>query len=374
MQIGIDGNEANINQKVGIGEYAFKIITGIYNYVSKADLKDLRFKIFLKEKPRNDFVKNNAWWEYVVVKPKTVWTQFGLPLNLYFFNRQINIFFSPTHYAPRFTNIKTVISIMDLSFLRFPDLFKKKDLYQLVNWTRYSVNNASLIFTISEFSKSEIMKYYGIAEEKIIVTYPGYDDKNYKRLFSNDDIKIKSNFSNLGRFILFVGTIQPRKNISNLVKTFDLLKNKHKDLKLVIVGKKGWLYEGIFKNIKSSIYSKDIIILDYVDKNELVWLYNNALVFCLPSLYEGFGIPVIEAMACGCPVVVSNNSSLKEIAYDCAEFINPDDIVSISNGISNIINDEEKRNNLIKKGISRVKLFSWEKAAIKTLDNLIKLV
>jgi len=161
--IGIDGNEANIEKKVGISEYSFEILKNfneLTNSKSKETLKysNIKFQIYLKDKPRPDLPDESENWKYIMVKPRKLWTQLGLPIYLYTHLPRPNIFFSPTHYAPRFSPIKTVISIMDLSFLRFPELFAKKDLYQLVNWTRYSAKNASKVFTISNASKNDIIK------------------------------------------------------------------------------------------------------------------------------------------------------------------------------------------------------------------------
>src|SRR5581483_5659127 len=138
MLIAIDGNEANVERKVGIGEYAFKLLVEF----SKLKKQNIDFSVYLKEPPRQDLPKESNQWDYRIIQPKKLWTQIGLPLDLYRHRPRPTLFFTPTHYAPRFSPIPTVISVMDLSYLYFPELFKKSDLYQLHNWTRYSVNKA----------------------------------------------------------------------------------------------------------------------------------------------------------------------------------------------------------------------------------------
>lgn len=171
MIIGVDGNEANVDRRVGIGEYAFELLRRFSDFRFK--IKDLRFVIYLKTDPREDMPEEGKNWQYRVVGPKKLWTQIGLPLDLFLHKPRPDVFFTPTHYAPRFSPIPTVISIMDLSFVHYPQLFRKSDLYQLKNWTTYSAKKASKIFTISNSSKDDIIKIYQVPEDKVVVTYPG---------------------------------------------------------------------------------------------------------------------------------------------------------------------------------------------------------
>ena len=177
------------------------------------------------------------------------------------------------------------------------------------------------------------------------------------------------------KFLLFVGTIQPRKNILALVKAFqELKKNKrNRDLQLIIVGKHGWLYKEIIKEINKFSINKDIILSDYISDDVLVKLYQSALGFILPSFYEGFGLPVIEAMACGCPVAVSNRSSLPEIAGEAGLIFNPDDIHDIMAKLELLISNGQERNQYIKKGLLHVKKFDWRNCAETTLQVLLNI-
>lgn len=372
MVIGIDGNEANVEEKVGVSEYAYELLWQFY----KKQVSSIKYQVYLKDKPRNDLPDENDEWKYRVVGPRKLWTQIGLPLDLYFHRPRPDIFFTPTHYAPRFCPTPSVVSIMDLSYVHFPQMFRGSDLYQLKNWTSYSVRNAQRILTISEASKNDIIEYYHLKSKKVVVTYPGIKVNPSASLRARSQMsKVKSANQNLkgkygieGEYILFVGTLQPRKNVARLIEAFSQLSSK--SLTLVIVGKKGWLYEEILAAPKKFGIEGKIKFLDYVPDEDLPSLYQNALCFVLPSLYEGFGLPVLEAMSHGCPVVTSNVSSLPEAAGEAAVYVDPESVKSIKEGIEKVVKDKTLRENLIKKGYEQVKKFSWEKCALETLKVL----
>lgn len=360
MNIAIDGNEANIDKRVGIGEYAFQLLRTISN-----NYKNHNFTVYLKQNPLSHMPPQTLNWKYKIIGPKVLWTQVALPLRL--FSQNHDLIFSPSHYGPRFTLIPSVISVMDLSYIHYPSLFKKSDLVQLTNWTAYSVKNAKSILTISNFSKKEIVDYYKVAEDKVFVTYPGYKKDIFHTNYTSVQVNgIKKKYG-LNKYILFVGTIQPRKNITRLLFAFEKLSKSFPDLKLVLVGKKGWLFEDIFTKIED--LKNRVLYLDYLDDKSLAKLYKGAQAFILPSLYEGFGITVIEAMASGCPVVISNGSSLKEIGGTSAIYIDPLSVDSISSGIINILNmPEAEKKQIIKEGLERIKTYSWEKCAKDTIE------
>lgn len=256
MLIGIDGNEANIEKRVGIGEYAFELLSQF----EKAQNPKLKFRIYLKNKPLSHMPQERVGWEYKVVGPKKMWTQFALPINLFLNFSKPDVFFSPSHYAPRFSPVPTAISIMDLSYIHFPELFTKHDLYQLVNWTKYSAHNAKKIFTISNFSRDDIIKTYQKKPEDVVTTYLGI-----KPTLNMENTQKKVAVE--GKYILFVGTLQPRKNIVRLVEAFSQIKDKA--VKLVIVGKKGWQYEEILASPEKFGVSKRVQFLDFVSDENL---------------------------------------------------------------------------------------------------------
>lgn len=373
MIIGIDGNEANVDKKVGISEFAFQLLICFAKY----QISNVKFHIYLKNSPRDELPRESGNWKYKIVKPKKLWTQIGLPISLYTEKPRPDVFFSPTHYAPRLSPSPTVISIMDLAYIHYPQMFKKSDLYQLKHWTEYSVRNAKRVVTISTSTKSDIIKQYDIASDKVIVVYPGI--KNVASIkhqaLSMNELKEKYNVS--GKFILFVGTLQPRKNIERLVEAFKIVASSKenavegkKDLTLVIIGKKGWLYEDMLAAPKKFEVEDRVKFLEFVPDEDLPSFYKVAECFVLPSLYEGFGLPVLEAMKYGCPVIASNISSLPEVGGAAALYVDPYNIGDITKKIESVLDNPSQRKKMIEEGYKQVKKFSWEKSAEKVLDVL----
>lgn len=393
MLIGMDGNEANVEKRVGVGEYSFELLKQFKEYqISSFDFaqdKNIKFQIYLKDKPREDLPEESARWKYRIVGPSKLWTQIGLPFDLYFHKQRPDVFFTPSHYAPRFSPIPTVISIMDLSYIHFPDLFKKSDLYQLKNWTAYSVKKAKKIFTISKSSKNDIIKVYRVSEDKVVVTYPGIKVKSQmlkiKSAIQNSKL-LKERYNIEGKYILFVGTLQPRKNIVRLIEAFGRIHPRSAPQtqhhlgggrmdspevnSLIIVGKKGWMYEDILKAPKKFGIEDRVRFLDFVSDEDLALFYKNALCFVLCSLYEGFGLPVLEAMKYGCPVITSNVSSLPEAGGDAAIYVDPENVDDIASKMKLLMTNEKLRKEMIKKGYKQIKKFSWEKTARETLKTL----
>lgn len=358
MLVGIDGGDANTKPRVGSGRYGYEIINHLWPLGEE-------YRVYLDKDPVTDMPKAENV-RYHTVWPRTLWTQFGLSLTLALSQPRPDVFFTPTHYAPRFCPMPLVITIFDLSFLKkeFRVFFRTSDLWQLRSWTAYSVKQASHILTISQHSKRDIIEAYGVPEDHVTVTYPGSDP-----IFHPGGVipGATPGAESKKPYILFVGTLQPRKNLERLIEAFTILERR--DLHLVIAGKKGWLYDGIFAKARESPAVGRIQFLDYVPEAELLHLFANASVFALPSLYEGFGIPVLNAFAAGVPVVASKVSSLPEIVGDAGVLVDPYDVSAIAAGIEKALNN---RDNLITKGRQRVRKFSWQECAQTTLCVLRK--
>jgi len=374
MIISIDGYEANVEHRVGIGRYAYEILTRMYA-IRKEDLfySHIFFRVYLPQAPRSDMPRETSWWTYHIVKPKKLWTFIGFPFALIRDKPKADVVFSPTHYIPRFVSASRVMSIMDCSYLSYPELFKSKDLHQLVHWTKYAASHAKLIFTISEFSRNAIIKAYNVNPKMVNMTYPGVSmESKVIPIKSGQKSKEFEKYNISKYYILSVGTIQPRKNYERLIEAFSLFLKQNKQrfgvVDLVIVGKKGWLYEEILKAPEQFGVSDRVKFLEFVPDEDLQVLYEKAAAFALPSLYEGFGLPVLEAMARGCPVVVSNVSSLPEIAGDAGIYIDPEDVTSIAKGLETALEEtKEERKRRVEAGLHQAAKFTWEKAAQQTL-------
>lgn len=376
MVIAIDGYEANVRNRVGIGRYAFQILTHIYEKLKEQRAKskdEIYIRVYLPDQPLADLPKETEWWKYRIAKPKKFWTFIGLPLALLSDSPKPDVVFSPTHYIPRFIPYPKIMSIMDLSYLSYPEMFKKKDLHKLVYWTRYSASYASRILTISEYSKNAIIRAYRIDSKRIIVVYPGLTMSKASTI-SHQLSAIRSKYGIVEKYILSVGTIQPRKNFERLIAAYaKLINNKeYSDIELVIIGKKGWLYEDILVAPQKYNVVNRVKFLDFVPDSDLPAFYQNALCFALPSLYEGFGLPVLEAMANNCPVVVSNVSSLPEIAGKAGIYVDPTSVESIAHGLHIALTQKNSKEgkNRVATGLAQTKKFTWDNAARETLKVL----
>jgi len=381
MKIWIDGYEANIPQRLGSSQVAFELLRSLERIDRKND-----YTILLPSPPLEDLPNERAGWRYKILKPKRLWTRIALPLALYSANIKPDLIFSPTHYVPRFVprKIKRVVTIFDLSFLHFPESFLKKDLWQLKNWTKFSVINGDHIITISKFSKDDIVKQYGLARQKITVAYPGYDEKEFRVQSSEFRVKaVKEKYKIGDNYIIYIGTIQPRKNLVRLMKAFGsaihlegakvhlrgVRERSRNELELVIVGKtkgegrQGWMYEDILQTPQNLGIKDRVKFLGFVPTEDLPLLLSGALAFIQPSLWEGFGIPVVEAMATGVPVIVSNASSLPEVVGKAGLLVDPYSIDQIEQAIRTIVADKKLQQKYSKEGIAQAKKFSWDKMA-----------
>jgi len=369
MKIGVNGYEAVIPRfgydkntglplRVGSAEFAFRLIKEF------AKNNDHNFFIYTPVEPSKDLPRETNSFKYIVFKSKKLWTMLGLSKKIYKDKNNLDVFFSPTHYLPLFSVVPSVVSIFDLSYLKYPELFKKKDLYQLKIWGRYSIKRAKAVITISESSKNAIIEEYKLASDKVHVVYPGIKELINNREINMTDLQKKYGIKK--NFILFVGTIQPRKNIARMVEAISQIP----ELELIVVGKKGWQYEGILDSPRKFGVENRVKFLEFVPDEELSELYKNAICFVLPSLYEGFGLPILEAMKYGCPVVTSNTSSLPEAGGDAALYFDPEDSSDIAEKIKKLLSDDKLREDMIEKGYKQAKKFSWEKAAKETLHVL----
>lgn len=277
MIIGIDGNEANVDRKVGVSEFAFELIKQFREHQAS----NIRYRVYLKDAPGAFMPQATESYDYRVFGPGKAWTQWRLPLDLYFHRQRPDIFFTPSHYSPRFSPIPTVVSVMDLSYIHYPELFNKSDLYQLENWTKYSVDKANAVITISRSSQFDIIKEYRIPEKKVHVVYPGIKliSDLEPHVYPMSELNIKYKVSK--NYILFVGTLQPRKNIERLIEAFSKVSNIEKDLQLVIIGKRGWLYEPILKSPEKFGVSERVRFLDFVPDEDLpLFIETQYVLYC----------------------------------------------------------------------------------------------
>jgi glycosyltransferase involved in cell wall biosynthesis len=391
-RIAIDGNEANIAQRVGSNAYAYELLMALEKIT--ANREDIVISILLTDVPLTDLPAERTGWQYVVFGPKALWTQLALPLHLFTHQKEYDVFYTPGHYGPRVSVIPYVSSVMDLAFLYFPKQFKTKDFLQLKEWTRYSVKGAQKIIAISEHTKKDVVEQYHIPLGRVAVAYPGISLANKPSLREKDRVEVFKKLKLKHPFILYVGTLQPRKNLLRLIEAFEALysqrdadKKKNKtsahrfaeykleDLQLVIAGKVGWLAESILDKIHHSPVKDRIILTGYITEKEKIILFQESLCTVLVGLYEGFGIPALEAMAYGSVPIVSSTTSLPEVVGQGGIQVNPLKVKEISTAIQSVLEMPAKeRARLLKKGRQQVKKFNWESSAEVVLQTVLSIV
>lgn len=352
-------------QRTGLENYLTSLITGMSEIGKSNELYLIRH-----EKIRDQLSELTN--EIIIPNfPKILKSPIGLP---YAINKaDLDIIHATAHYfsqiTPFYLNFSTekVLTIHDLIPFIYPTTVNKNTKFWKTTLNLIK-NRIDKIITISNHTKMDCMKYLGIPEEKIRVIYEAADE-----IFKPDKKNREKNQNYLNKkygiefpFILSVGTLEKRKNIPNLLKAFYRLKKTGNDHKLVIAGKMGWKYNKIFNTLEGLDIKKDVIFTGYVPNEDLVKLYNVADLFVFPSIYEGFGLPPLEAMACECPVITSNTSSLPEVVGDAGVLVDPYDDKVMADEMSNILTNDGFKAELSKKSLERAKLFSWKQTAEET--------
>ena len=265
--------------------------------------------------------------------------------------------------------------IHDLSFVHFPQYAHPKDLPYKLKYVPKSVKKAGRIITISENSKKEIMEYYGVSAEKISLVHPAVDTSFFHRKTAAEIAIVRKKYKLPKKYILYAGTIEPRKNINGLLKAYEQLDTKIKGTYgLVLAGGKGWQDNGILDRIDSLQKNGHTIVqTGYVADDDFPAIYSGAELFVFPSFYEGFGIPPLEAMACGVPVISADNSSLPEAVGKAGILIDVEKSADLVAAIKNLLHNDTLRTQYIKAGYKQVQRFTWEKAA-KELHDAVDLL
>ncbi len=288
--------------------------------------------------------------------------------------RCADILFSPSSLIePAFALRKTLLTIHDISPIKCPQFhtLKRRFLFRVL--LRIALKKTSIIFADSEYSRQEIVEYLPEVAQKVVVLYPGLNSERTKtKISAQQRDKVLKKFGITGDFIFYLGVIDPRKNLENLVRAFREISNR--EVRLVLAGQKGWFYEKIFNLVEELNLSNRVLFLGYVSDQEAVVLYQSCKLFACPSLYEGFGFPVLEAMALGAPVLTSNRTSLTEVVDDCAVLVNPESVTDIAQKLEMMLSDKNLLESLRQKGPVQASKFSWEKSAssfISRIDEII---
>ncbi len=361
MKIAIDVREAD-GQKTGKGFFAY----GLVKQLLEQDLKN--HYILYTDKEKSPFAESSnsevrfiagegLKWHWNVLKDlKTL---------------RPDLYLAPTSFiipalAPRW--LKVIIVVHDLVAFMFPRSHAKKAVIIERLTLHWALKKALKVFVVSDNTQNDLIKIFHYPKPLMVKISCAPHALYKEEIKPGESQKVRQKFHLPEKFILGVGTLEPRKNFSALIKAFVILKRKFPEYKLVIVGKKGWKYQDIERSVREFDLEKDVIFTGYMSDEDLHHTYNLAEVFVFPSLYEGFGIPPLEAMASGCPVISSNAASLPEVVGDAGLLIDPNSSHKIADAVASLIENPQLRNTLLEKGFHRSRNFSWEESARKVLE------
>lgn len=358
MTIGIEAERANKKTKTGVEHYAKELI----QHLAQIDQKN-NYILYLQTQPQDWFLKLPKNFEIKVIPFPKFWTQLRLSWEMLL--HPVDVLFVPASTLP-LIHPKSVYTEHDVAWIYFPEIFtwSQRWFHRIFSWLART--SSTKIIAISNSTKTDLIKYYGVATDKIAVIPHGYTQT--ENLPSELSAVVKSQLPE--KYILFLSTLQPRKNLEFLIEAFRELKVEHPELphKLAVVGKPGWKFDSILQKINDN---KDIVVyLGHIKDNERWPVYRGADMFIHPSLYEGFGMWILEAFECGTPVAVSNNSSLPEVGGDGALYFDPTNKTEMKAVMLKILSDPELRKQMVVKGRQQLSKFSWEQCARETLTVL----
>lgn len=361
-----------LKNKSGIGIYTYELakllqknkdieLSGeIFNFLNRNDIsKDIE--------GLNMPIKLCTLFPYGVYR--RIWNMIPINYNK-LFNSNADIYHFFNFIVPPRIKGKVITTIHDMTYVLYPETMDKRNLKRIKDDIVYSVERSDKIITVSESSKRDIIKYLNVPEEKIEIVYNGVHYYEFSGILTKEKrLMVRSKYSLPEKYILYMGTLEPRKNIESILESYYVLKKNYaSEVKLVIAGKKGWLFENIFSVVEKLKLQNDVVFTDYVDELDKAAIYQMASLFVFPSIYEGFGIPVLEAMAASVPVITSNVSSLPEVAGDAAVLVEPKDINSLAESMHKILSDDDFKLELVEKGHIQAKKFTWQSSAEKLYE------
>ncbi|MCL5961550.1 MAG: glycosyltransferase family 4 protein [Chloroflexi bacterium] len=359
MHVGIDASRVTVGQRTGTENYSYSLIRAL----AQVDQSN-RYSLYFRD-VTSAFSHLPASFESRPIPFPRLWTHTRLAWEMA--QNAPEVLFVPAHVVPLVHPRATVVTVHDLGYLYHPDSHTKGARLYLHLSTRFSVHAATKVIAVSQATKRDLVDRYGADSSRIAVVHHGYDDR-FKPVEEASLLETVRNTYGLGaEYLLFLGTIQPRKNLGRLLEAFAMLvKEEGIPHQLVLAGRPGWFYDTICARVRSLGLEDRVVFTGYVPDEHLPALVSGASLLVEPSLHEGFGIPIIEAMACGTPVVAANISALPEIAGEAALLVDPMNVRSIARGIGEALS-AGRQAELREKGLRRVKDFSWVKCARETL-------
>lgn len=324
----------------------------VFNFLRRNQLEDV-----LNQFPP-DSIATNCTMPYGVYR--RIWRALPLPYNVMFPKTDLCHFFN--YIVPPRIQGTVVNTIHDMSYRLFPETLNPANLTRITRDIAYSVNRSQCIVTLSESSKQDILDAFPLDPNQVIIVPPAFEVCECY----TSEVQMRSKFNINGPYILYLGNLEPRKNIERLIRALALLP-RDTDISLVVAGQKGWLFDGIFSTVQQLGLEHRVIFTGYISAEEKSALYRNAALFAFPSLYEGFGIPILEAMSVGTPVLCGNTSSMPEVAGNAAVLVDPLSVEAIADGLYKLLSDKALRAEKIAAGYLQAAKFSWDDSAQKLL-------
>ena len=364
MVVGIDSSRAFRAHKTGVEWYSYHVIRGLAQ-IDHKNRYQLYSDVVLPEAEKT-WLPENFNYRRLRWPIKSLWTQGRLSWEMR--RRPSDVLFVPAHVIPSVHPQKTVNTVHDVGFLDYPEGYSEKQLQYLKWSTRLAIKTCKKIITVSHFTKQALIERFDADADRIFVTHLGYDRERYVPGHGNTEITER--YGIVGPYIFYSGRLEPRKNIETLLKIFELLRTQGIEISLVIAGPLGFKGDTYLEMIKRHPYSQAIRYVGWVSEEDKIGLLQNAFAMIFPSFYEGFGLPLIEAQACGVPVVCSDTTSLPEVGGDGALFFNPRQPEEAAGYIATLSRDLGRRQRLIKKGIENAQRFDWVTTAQQTQEIL----
>jgi len=358
VRIAIDASRCTVARITGTENYAIQLIRALIRLNTSHHLT-----LYFRDQPRSDLFTTSPLVEQRVIPFLHIWTHIRFAAALW--QDKSDVTLVPAHTLPFFFPSRAIATVHDLGFKYFPQAHPMSQRLYLDWTTRYSARRANIILADSQATADDLNKFYGTPLAKIRVIYPGVD-----RPIIGDLETVRRKYNLPERYFLFIGTLQPRKNIARLVQAYSLWRKQYPTDKaaLVLAGGQGWLYDPTWTaNIEG------VHLTGYIDEVDKGALYAGALALAFPSLYEGFGFPVLEAMSCGTPVIASNTSSLPELVGDAGLLVDPLNVESIAVAMSRISSDQYLRQYYSQLGYQQIEKFTWERAAAQLLEAIASL-
>jgi len=359
--VGIDASRAVTPFPTGTEIYSRRLIQALL-----ASPTPHRFRLYFRSAPPDDL-------EGAELRPMPfprLWTHLRLSWEM--IRYPPDLLFVPSHVLPLAHPPLSLVTVHDLGYLRFPAAHPLRQRLYLDLSTRWSARAATHLLADSQATRADLIRHYRTPPDKVTVAYPGYDETLAPVRDPAAIAEVQRRHAIRGPYLLYLGTLQPRKNLAHLIDAFARLGDK--SFSLVLAGRRGWLYDDLFAQVRRLGLEERVLFPGYIPEEDKAALLSGALAFVFPSLYEGFGLPILEAQACGCPVICANTSSLPEVAGAGALLVDPHDTEALAAAMGRLAAEPGLREHLVEAGFANLPRFSWQRCAQTVLEVIDRLL